>query len=525
MTNDLARWQFATTTIYHFLFVPVTIGLAFLVAVLQTVWYRTDNPDYKRMTRFFGTLLLINVAIGVVTGLVQEFQFGMNWSVYSRYVGSVFGAPLAMEGLLAFFLESTFIGLWLFGWDRLPKRVHLATIWAVAAGSMLSAMFILMANSWMQHPVGYKIDKAGNAVMTNIWAMFVNPTFVWGYAHVILASLVTGCLVMLAVSAWYLRKGEHVESFHRTAKVALIVLIPTIVIQLSVGNQLGEVEAHYQPMKIAAAEAQWNNCKPCSFSVAQIGGGSATTRRRRRSSRSRTCCRSWRPGPGAAGSPGSTSSRRSTRRSTARELHPERVHPVLVDAGDGRPRHAGDAVGAVGRVVALPRPTAPLEAVPVAVIWAVVTPFLMNTAGWLLTESGRQPWVVQGLLKTVNANSPSVSSTDIWISLIAFVLAYIVLGAADLILMLRYSRHGLAASRRRGRRHTGRSASPLSPTESMQLHTIWFIIIAIFWVGFFVLEGFDFGVGVLHRSSAGPRPSGASRSTRSARGGTATRYG
>ncbi len=274
MTNDLARWQFATTSIYHFLFVPVTIGLAFLVAILQTVWYRTDNPDYKRMTRFFGTLLLINVAVGVVTGLVQEFEFGMNWSVYSRYVGGVFGAPLAMEGLAAFFLESTFLGLWLFGWDRLPKRVHLATIWAVAVGSMLSAMFILIANSWMQHPVGYRLGKAGQPVLTNIWALFVNPTFVWGYAHVILASLVTGCLVMLAVSAWYLRKQHHVESFHRTAKVALIVLIPTIVIQISVGNQLGEIEARYQPAKIAAAEAQWTNCKPCSFSIFQVGGGS-----------------------------------------------------------------------------------------------------------------------------------------------------------------------------------------------------------------------------------------------------------
>ena len=226
MANDLARWQFATTTIYHFFFVPVTIGLAFLVAILQTVWYRTDNPDYKRMTRFFGTLLLINVAIGVVTGLVQEFQFGMNWSTYSRYVGGVFGAPLAMEGILAFFLESTFLGLWIFGWDRLPKRVHLACIWAVSAGTMLSAMFILVANSWMQHPVGYKINSQGQAVLTNVWALLVNPTFVWGYAHVLLASLITGCLVMLAVSAWYLRKGEHVGLFHRTAKVALIVADP-----------------------------------------------------------------------------------------------------------------------------------------------------------------------------------------------------------------------------------------------------------------------------------------------------------
>src|SRR5436305_5996784 len=272
MANDLARWQFATTSIYHFLFVPVTIGLAFLVATLHTAWYRTDNPDYKRMTRFFGTLLLINVAIGVVTGLVQEFEFGMNWSTYSRYVGGVFGAPLAMEGLAAFFLESTFLGLWLFGWGRLPKRVHLATIWAVSIGTLLSAMFILMANSWMQHPVGYKMGKSGEPVLNNVWALFVNPTFVWGYAHVILASVITGSLVMLAVSAWYLRKQRHTEVFHRSARVALIVLIPTIVIQLSVGNQLGEVETHYQPMKISAAEGLWNSCKPCSFSAAQFGG-------------------------------------------------------------------------------------------------------------------------------------------------------------------------------------------------------------------------------------------------------------
>ena len=159
MSTDLARWQFATTSIYHFLFVPVTIGLAFLVAVLQTTWYRHDDPAFRRLTRFFGTLLLINVAVGVVTGLVQEFEFGMNWSNYSRLVGNVFGGPLAMEGLLAFFVESTFLGLWIFGWDRLSKKVHLACIWLVAAAAMLSAAFIMAANSWMQHPVGYVAER------------------------------------------------------------------------------------------------------------------------------------------------------------------------------------------------------------------------------------------------------------------------------------------------------------------------------------------------------------------------------
>ena len=445
VTNDLARWQFATTSIYHFLFVPVTIGLAFLVAVLQTAWYRTDNPDYKRMTRFFGTLLLINVAIGVVTGLVQEFEFGMNWSVYSRFVGGVFGAPLAMEGLLAFFLESTFLGLWLFGWNRLPKRVHLATIWAVAIGSMLSAMFILIANSWMQHPVGYKFNKAGDPVLNNVWALFVNPTFVWGYAHVILASLITGALVMLAVSAWYLRKQQHVESFHRTAKVALIALIPAIVIQLSVGNQLGVIEAHYQPMKIAAAEAQWNSCKPCSFSALQFGGFSQSDQNATQiipipHLLSVLATGTWN---------GPVTGLNQLQTQYEKQYGPGDYIPnVAIQYWSMR---VMAYLGSLVLLLALwggwllhRRKVGSSRVFLTIAVWAVVTPFLMNTAGWLLTESGRQPWIVQGLQKTAVANSPSVSSTDIIISLTVFVLSYILLGAADLILMLRYSRHGFA---------------------------------------------------------------------------------
>src|ERR1700743_2777467 len=201
MALDLARWQFAFTTINHFFFVPVTIGLAFLTALLQTAWFRSKRDEYLRLTRFFGVLLVINVAVGVVTGLVQEFQFGMNWSDYSRTVGGVFGAPLALEGLLAFFLVATFLGLCVFGWDKLPKRVHLLTIWAVAVGSALSAAFIMAANSWMQHPVGYSLGTSGQAQLTDLWAVLTNPVFLWGYVHVLLASLATAAVVMLAVSA------------------------------------------------------------------------------------------------------------------------------------------------------------------------------------------------------------------------------------------------------------------------------------------------------------------------------------
>jgi cytochrome d ubiquinol oxidase subunit I len=398
----------------------------------------------------------------VVTGLVQEFQFGMNWSTYSRFVGGVFGAPLAMEGILAFFLESTFIGLWLFGWNHLPKRVHLATIWAVSLGSLLSAMFILMANSWMQHPVGYKLNKSGNAVLSNVWALFVNPTFVWGYAHVVLASLITGSLVMLAVSAWYLRKQRHVESFHRTAKVALIVLIPAIVIQLSVGNQLGEIETHYQPMKIAAAEAQWNSCKPCSFSAIQLGGYSQSHQTPTKIVLIPHLLSVLADGTWS----GPVTGLNQLQAQYQKKYGPGNYIPNVAIQYWSMRTMAGLAMLVAllalwGGWLLFRGKLRDARLFLLLSAWAVITPFLMNTAGWLLTESGRQPWIVQGLQKTINANSPSVSATEIWISLSAFVVSYIVLGAADLFLMLRYSRHGLAQADAEAAEPTEEAGAPV----------------------------------------------------------------
>jgi cytochrome d ubiquinol oxidase subunit I len=462
MTNDLARWQFATTSIYHFLFVPVTIGLAFLVALLQTAWYRNQQPEYKRVTKFFGTLLLINVAIGVVTGLVQEFEFGMNWSQYSRFVGDVFGGPLAMEGLAAFFLESTFLGLWIFGWDRLPKRVHLACIWMVAAGSVLSAMFILAANSWMQHPVGYVLNSHGQPELNNVWALFTNPTFLWGFVHVILASFVTGALVMLAISAWYLRKQREVGAFYPTARLSVLVLLPAIMLQMFVGNKLGEIEAKYQPVKIAAAEAQWENCKPCSFSAFQIGGG------KNDKTPSQIILIPHLLSILATGTwGGAVEGMNQLQKEDVAKYGPGNYIPdVFIQYWSMR------VMAYLGSLIALlalwgawlihrgrlDRSKWFLR----AGLGAVVTPFIMNTAGWLLTESGRQPWIVQGLMKTINANSPSVTSTDIWISLIAFVLVYLALGAADLVLMLRYARKGLDPDEGGAADESG--SSPAQPT-------------------------------------------------------------
>jgi len=379
----------------------------------------------------------------VVTGLVQEFEFGMNWSSYSRFVGDVFGGPLAMEGLAAFFLESTFLGLWIFGWDRLPKRVHLACIWLVAIGSMLSALFILAANSWMQHPVGYVLNSHGRPELNSVSALFTNPTFLWGYVHVILASLVTGALVMLAVSAWNLRKQREVEAFRVTARLSVLVLLPVIVLQMFVGNKLGLIETKYQPAKIAAAEAQWGNCQPCSFSAFQIGGG----KNDQTPSQiieiphllSILATGTW---------GGAVVGLNQLQKEDERKYGPGNYIPnVFIQYWSMRVMaYLGSLILLFALWGAWLIHRGKLERSKWFLrlsLWAVVTPFLMNTAGWLLTESGRQPWIVQGLMKTINANSPSVSSTDIWISLVAFVLIYIALGAADLVLMLRYSRKGL----------------------------------------------------------------------------------
>ena len=202
---ELSRWQFGITTVYHFLFVPITIGLGFLVAGFETAWNRTGNDKWLRLTKFYGRLFLINFAMGVVTGIVQEFQFGMNWSAYSRFVGDIFGAPLAIEALLAFFLESTFLGLWIFGWDRLPPRVHAACMWTAAVGTMLSAYFILAANSWMQHPVGYHYNPVTHREeLTSFVAVMTNPAQLATFPHTIAACFLTAGGLVAGVAMWHL---------------------------------------------------------------------------------------------------------------------------------------------------------------------------------------------------------------------------------------------------------------------------------------------------------------------------------
>jgi cytochrome d ubiquinol oxidase subunit I len=438
---DLARWQFAFTTINHFFFIPITIGLAFLTALLQTAWHRNHQDEYLRLTRFFGTLLVINVAIGVVTGIVQEFEFGMNWGAYSRLVGNIFGAPLAMEGLAAFFLESTFLGLWLFGWDKLSRRVHLLCIWLVSFGSALSAAFIMAANSWMQHPVGFVMVK-GKPVLNDIWAVFTNPVFVWGYSKVLVVSLTTGAAIMLAVSAWQLRHGGDRPVFTKSARLALIVLVPAILFTLLIGD-----EGQYQPMKIAAAEAQWTTCQPCSFSLFQIGGGNndqtPTQIIEIPHLLSLLATNSWN---------GKVVGLNPLQQQYSKQFGPGYYVPdVFIQYWSMR---AMAYLGALVLLISLwglwlirRGKLATSRVFLWVAVWAAVLPFVMNTAGWLLTESGRQPWIVQGIMLTKNGISPTVSTTWLWISILAFVALYGTLGTVDFLLMLKYSRKELPPPR------------------------------------------------------------------------------
>ncbi|WP_034263340.1 cytochrome ubiquinol oxidase subunit I [Actinospica robiniae] len=444
---DLARLQFAMTSIYHFLFVPVTIGVSGLTAVLQTAWYRTKREEYLRLTRFFGTLMVISIAVGVVTGLVQEFQFGMDWSHYSRTVGNVFGGPLALEGLAAFFLESTFLGLWLFGWDKLSPRLHLATVYAVVIGGALSAAFIMSANSWMQHPVGYQTNAAGQPQLNDFWALFTNPVFLRGYLHVLLAGVVTGSVVMLAVSAWQLRKGQEPEVFRISASLALLVLVPSLLLAMLVGSELGVTEGKYQPMKIAGAEAQWTTCQPCSFSMFQIGGGNKDQTPTKIIAiphlLSLLATNHWN---------GKVLGLNPVNAQYNQQFGPGYYVPnIFIQYWSMRVMAylatVVLAIGVWGIWLLYRRKLGHAKLFQRVAVWAAVLPFLMNTAGWLLTENGRQPWIVQGLMLTSNGLSPSVSTAQVATSIIVFLLLYAGLAIVAAVVMAKYARKQLAPAR------------------------------------------------------------------------------
>jgi cytochrome d ubiquinol oxidase subunit I len=426
---ELARWQFGITTLYHFIFVPVTIGLAICVALFQTRWHRSGEERWLRSTRFWGKLLLISFALGVATGIVQEFQFGMNWSNYSRFVGDIFGAPLAMEGLAAFFVESTFLGLWIFGWGRLSKRLHLACAWLVAGSTALSAYFILAANSWMQHPVGYEIE-GGKAQLTSIAAVLFNNTAIYAFLHTILAALLTAGMILIAVSAWHLRRGNETEVFGGAMRLGLPLVVVAAIVTVFVGHFNGILMTHQQPMKMAAADAVFETEDGAGLSLFATGDLKQNPEGLNRNIEIPSLL-SWI----STGYPrGEIQGVNDINREYQRRYGAGEYAPIVAVSYWTWRAMIGCAVAMFlfaaygwwllrrGRLERSRRFLA--WAAPAASL-----PFIASATGWVFTEMGRQPWAVFGLLKTDVANSPSVSAAEVWITLIGFTLIYGVLAA------------------------------------------------------------------------------------------------
>jgi cytochrome d ubiquinol oxidase subunit I len=439
----LSRWQFALTAIYHFFFVPLTLGLGWLVAILETLYVVRKDESYKKLTKFFGKLFLINYAMGVVTGIVMEFQFGMNWSEYARFVGDIFGAPLAIEALLAFFLESTLLGVWIFGWERLSKKLHTAIMWLVALGGTLSAVWILVANGFMQNPVGYEV-VSGRAQMVNFGALLANPRAWYLFAHTISSGLVTAAFFLLGISVYQMTKKRDEADFRKTFRIAAVVaLIATVLVVVS-GHAQGVYLRTVQPMAAAASEAHYETQNPADWSVIalfdktgkQVVWDIKIPR-----------ALSWLYYFKFSGEVEGINNIQAR-------------YEGLYGPGDYVPLVALDywmfrvmvglgflmvALAFVALLFARKFPAKWLKAMR-WLTFGTLLPYLANTAGWLLTENARQPWIVTGLMKTADAVSPVLTPVSALISLVGFIVIYTLLMAVDVFLLVRTARKGLDAA-------------------------------------------------------------------------------
>jgi len=454
---DLARWQFAITTVYHFLFVPVTIGLSALVAVFHTAWVRKRNPEMLRLAKFYGKLFTINFALGLVTGIVQEFQFGMNWSDYSRFVGDIFGAPLAIEALLAFFLESTFLGLWIFGWGRIPEKLHAGCMWVVHIGTLLSAYFILAANSFMQNPVGYRFNpESGRAELTDFAAVMFNKVQLVTFPHVISAAYMVGGAVVMGVGLWHMRRatvGTDLPMYRKATRLGALVTLVAGLAVAAAGDIQGKIMTEVQPMKMAAAEALYETAdSDAPFSLFTVGSLDGTEEKF------------------AVTVPGLLSflatGRFDGEVKGINELRAEYAK-TYGDSGDPLVKDAtyvpniplsywsfrlmmGVGFAAMAAAAAVLWATR-RDRVPAARWWhwlIIATPLLPvfgNSFGWIFTEIGRQPWLVFGLMATKTGVSPSVSAGEVVTSMAVYTLLYGVLAVVEIKLFLTYMRAGAPA--------------------------------------------------------------------------------
>ena len=431
----LSRWQFAITTVYHFLFVPITLGLSIFVALLETCYVRTKRPAWKetsrKLVRFFGTLFIINFSMGVVTGIVQEFHFGMNWSEYARFMGDIFGAPLALEALTAFFLESTFIGIWIFGWDKLSEKAHCICIWIVALASNLSAFWILVANSFMQHPVGYSISN-GRAEMTDFLALITNPYVIGEYSHTLFSAIATAGFLVIAVSAWKILNDEvSRQAFTQTLKAGGIFMLLGLFAAMGSGHMHTQYLAQANPMKLSSFEALWETEDPAPFAIiADINEVEHKNDMEITIPAMFSMMLYNEPSGAVKG---------------INQLQEE--YSAQYGPGEYRPDVTGMfwsfriMIGLGGLMLLLAFVAAYLgwKKCPMnfpiflkLLPWLLPLPFIANSVGWYIAEGGRQPWIVFGLQKTSEAVSPNLTSSDVWLTMVGFTLIYLVLAIAAL---------------------------------------------------------------------------------------------
>lgn len=425
----LSRLQFAATTMFHFLFVPLTLGLSILVAWMETRYVRTGDETYLRMTKFWGKLFLINFAVGVVTGITLEFQFGTNWSVYSAYVGDVFGSLLAIEATAAFFLESTFIGVWVFGWRKLSKKAHAAVAWLVAIGSNLSAVWILIANAWMQSPVGYTL-REGRAELVDFVAVVTQKFAVVKFIHTATAAYTLAAFFVMGISAYHLRRRRHVEFFTRSFRTALPFGLAASLVVFILGDLNGVVVAEKQPTKLAAMESLWETQKRAPVYLFawpdEENGRNAVE---------------------FGAIPGLLSL--LTKHDIDAEIKglgdfpADERPPVLLTSFAFKGMVGLGVVFILLSGYGMLRRRRLLESPGYLkiMLYAIPLPYLATQLGWLVTEVGRQPWIVYGLIRTENAVSP-IAASQAALSLAGFVVVYTLLGAAGFSLIAKYARKG-----------------------------------------------------------------------------------
>jgi cytochrome bd ubiquinol oxidase subunit I len=425
----LSRLQFAVATYFHFLFVPLTLGLSLLVAIMQTRWYRTGDDDYRRMTRFWGKLFLINFAIGIVTGITLEFQFGTNWSRYSAFVGDVFGSLLAIEATVAFFLESTFIAVWFFGWDRLSRKAHLVSIWLVAVASNLSAFWILVANAWMQSPVGYTI-RNGRAELTDFFAVIFQRFAILEIVHTVGAACMTAGFFVLGISAWHILRGRDTAFFRKSFALAAVWTLLFSVFEIGQGHMNAEILGTKQPTKLAAMEALWETQQAAPIHLIQWPDekNERNVFQALAVPKLLSLLAYYDPDAVVKGL-----------RSVPRTDRP----PVLPAFLSFRAM-----VGLAFLFVALSAWAVLRRRDPVRsplllrlLVWAIPLPYLASELGWTLSEVGRQPWIVYRVMRTADAVSP-IGTAQVAVSAVAFILVYSLLGAADLYLLAKFARRG-----------------------------------------------------------------------------------